>query len=362
VTVDPRKKSTKKRYLLWGLVIALIVMLLVGTSMVTGLSLNTFQLLAQAKVTIRGIDAYNRIRKKASQGYDMRAVRATWSQAKKAYQARQYTKADNLLDGVSQGLRDSRKVGYRIYYRSAGGIKVSGLVFKPIRGSKPWPTIAVNHPGFGSAADFSDVALMFRDRGYLTFCPDYRGGGKSEGKTELAKGEVDDVINGIEYLRTRGLVDENRIGMYGQSHGAAISLLAASRYHRIKAVVEASGFTDLAELYRYHVKNINKSKLSKSLVFYFSLIGGTPDKVPEEYKVRSAINYVNDIQAAVLIIHGGKDPLIPVSQAREMYEAMRSAGKTVEIKIYPNAGHGGSDPEAHQELERITFGWFEKYM
>lgn len=359
---DRPTKNNKTHYLLWGLIIALIITLLIGTSMVTGLSINTFQLLAQAKVTLRGIETYNQIRHKASQGYDVRVERAKWSQALKAYQARQYSKADRLVSDISHNLKESTKVGYRVYYRSSGDITVSGLVFKPNRGSKPWPTIVVNHPGFGAAADFSDIALLFRDHGYLTFCPDYRGGGKSRGKIELAKGEVDDVINGIEYLRTTGMVDDNHIGLYGQSHGAAIALLVAARYRRIKAVVEASGFTDVAALYRYHAKNMGKSKLSKSLVYYFSLIGGTPDKVPKEYAVRSAVNYANDIQAAVLIIHGGKDPLIPVSQAEEMYKALSNAGKTVEIKIYPNEGHGVRDPESSQELSGLTFSWFEKYL
>jgi len=102
-------------------------------------------------------------------------------------------------------------------------------------------------------------------------------------------------------------------------------------------------------------------KIKKILMPYYSVIGGTPDEVPQEYAVRSAVNYVNSIQAPILIIHGAKDPIVPVSQAKEMYQALRNAGKTAEMKIYPNEGHGVSDRRAQVELWLLTFSWFDPH-
>ena len=66
--------------------------------------------------------------------------------------------------------------------------------------------------------------------------------------TVLNLGLNDDVINGIEYVKSLGIVDDNRIGIYGQSHGATNALIAAGKYPGIKAVVAEAGFTDMHSL------------------------------------------------------------------------------------------------------------------
>ena len=345
-----------------GFVIALVVIVLAAASIGTGFVFTPFQLLVQTEATLRDLIALNQIRHKASMGYDVREARARWLESIKVYQTRQFVKADGLANHALADLKKSKRVGYRIYYKSSGNIRVSGLVFKPTHVGGPWPTIVALHPGFGTAADFSDVAISFRDHGYLAFCPDYRGSGKSEGKPELAKGEVDDVINGIRYLKSKGLVDNNRIGLFGQSHGAAVAMIVAGRYPEVKAVVEAAGFTDLASAYEYHTNKPGDLTIKKLLMSYYSVIGGTPDEVPQEYAVRSAVNYVQSIKAPIMIFHGAKDPIVPVGQAEEMYDALRNAGKTVEMKIYPNEGHGVSDRKSQIEIWQLTFSWFEKYL
>jgi dipeptidyl aminopeptidase/acylaminoacyl peptidase len=202
---------------------------------------------------------------------------------------------------------------------------------------------------------------MIRDRGYLVFNPDYRGSGESEGHHELAKGEVDDVICAIDYLKSRGLVEDDRIGMYGQSHGAAISMLAAERDGRIKAVVEEAGFCDAVGLYE-NVAHSSDAGLRQLLNDALPMIGGTPQEVPQEYAVRSAINYVDSITAPILLIHGEKDPLIPAEQAYRMYDALKARGKTTELKIYPQEAHCVNDPVGRMEVWQLMFEWFERYV
>jgi dienelactone hydrolase len=318
------------------------------------------QHLLRARAALSGTLAFMRLMRMASDGYDVREARARWSNALKAYEAGSYGRAIPLVGDVREALDGSVKAGYRIYYRSTGGVTVSGLVFEPSRGSGSWPTVVVNHPGFGAAAGFSDVALKFRDRGYCVFCPDFRGSGKSEGEHELAKGEIDDVIEGLEYLQARGVVDGERVALCGLSHGASIALIAAGRYPGARAVVAQAGFSDLAAAYRYHLTH--ESKIRNLLLRYWSVVGGTLEERPEEYAVRSAVNYADSIQAPVLLIHGENDEIVPVDQAREMYDALRKAGKTAELKIFPGQGHGVTGSEAREEVWRLTFEWLDRYM
>ena len=315
----------------------------------------------KAVVTKRGLDAANEINAKARDGYDVLAARAKWLEALQAYNTNDFKKTNYLIKQALGILTlSTKKVAERIYYRSADGTKVSGLLYRP-EGKGPWPLIVLCHAGFGEGADFSDVALMVRTKGYVVFNPDFRGSGKSQGKHEGAKGEVDDTISGIKYVKSLGVVDDTRVGIYGQSHGAAVALLAASRYSGIKAVVEESGFTDAVDLYNSEANSKDPSVVALKTEL-LSMIGGTPDQMPNEYQIRSAINYADRINAPVLLIHGAKDPLIPVNEAQRMYDALKADGKTAELKIYPDEGHTVTSPAGRNEVWEMMFAWFKKYV
>lgn len=319
------------------------------------------RIIDQASVTVRGLACANEIAQKAGEGYDVRDARARWTEALDAYNQGDFKRADRLIEQAYEALAVMRKVAERVFYPSSGGLTVSGLLFRPEEGVGPWPTIIVNHAGFGTAGDFSDVALMIRDRGYLVFNPDFRGSGMSQGSHEGAKGEVDDVIAAIDYLQQQGLVEGDRVGIYGQSHGAAVAVLAAARDPRIKAVVAEAGFYDAVGLYNNIASSTDPAAeaLKNELL---PMVGGTPEQVPQEYAVRSALNQVDTIRAAVLIIHGEKDPLCPVEQARRLYQALLERGKTAELKIYPEEAHCVNDPAGRLEVWELMFAWFERYV
>jgi dipeptidyl aminopeptidase/acylaminoacyl peptidase len=342
-----------------ALILGLCSVLVFGAVMLGGCSIT--QTIDKALVTKHGLDAANAINAKARDGYDVREARAKWTQALQAYTSNDMAKTDLLIkESLALLYKSSTKVAERLYYKSADGTRVSGLLYKP-EGAGPWPLIVVCHAGFGEGADFSEVALGIRDKGYVVFNPDFRGSGKSEGKHEAAKGEVDDTISGIKYVKSLGVVQDDRVGIYGQSHGAAVALLAAARYPGIKAVVEEAGFTDAVDIYNSESNSTDPTvvQLRGELL---QMVGGTPDQVPEEYKVRSAIYYADKINAPVLLIHGAKDPLIPVSQAQRMYDALKAAGKTAQLKIYPDEAHTVSSPAGRAEVWEMMFAWFKKYV
>lgn len=341
--------------------VAITAVILAAGILVGGCGCTLGRIIDQAGVTVRGLACANEISRKAGEGYDVREARSKWLEALDAYNQGDFRRADRLIDQAYEAMAVMEKVAERVFYPSSGGLTVSGLLFRPPEGRGPWPTVIVNHAGFGTAGDFSEVALMIRDRGYLVFNPDFRGSGMSQGSHEGAKGEVDDVIAAVDYLQREGLVEGERVGMYGQSHGAAVSVLAAARDPRIKAVVAEAGFYDAVDLYRNIASSTDPAAeaLKNELL---PMVGGTPEQVPQEYAVRSVLNYVDGIQAAVLIIHGEKDPLCPVDQARRLYQAMLEKGKTAELKIYPEEAHCVNAPAGRLEVWELMFAWFERYL
>ena len=60
---------------------------------------------------------------------------------------------------------------------------------------------------------------------------------------------------------------------------------------------------------------------------------------PEEYLRMSPITYVRDIDTPLLIIHSEDDLRCPITQAEELFVALRTLGKDVEFVRFPAEGH-----------------------
>jgi dipeptidyl aminopeptidase/acylaminoacyl peptidase len=69
------------------------------------------------------------------------------------------------------------------------------------------------------------------------------------------------------------------------------------------------------------------------------LFGGTPDELPELYRERSPITYVDRVRAAVLIITGANDTRCPRRQVDNYVAALRDVGVPHHYDVY-EAGHG----------------------
>ena len=66
--------------------------------------------------------------------------------------------------------------------------------------------------------------------------------------------------------------------------------------------------------------------------------------------------YLATIRARTLIIHGDRDPLMPVYVPNELYRSIPNAA----LWIVPNAGHWpfGEDPEALAHFRRTVAAFF----
>lgn len=106
------------------------------------------------------------------------------------------------------------------------------------------------------------------------------------------------VSDAVTWLGARFEVDPGRMGIVGISLGAALALAAAARDARVRAIVD-----------------------------YFG-------PWPEELAA------VQPRLPPVLILHGERDPIVPVAHARAIEEACRRQGTPCEVTIYPDQGHG----------------------
>ena len=108
----------------------------------------------------------------------------------------------------------------------------------------------------------------------------------------------------------------------------------------VDAVVASSTPADLTRLY-------NESHLGGLAAAQF--LGGSPEQVAANYIAASPADQVSPGDPPMLLIHGRQDPLIPVSQSREMQAALNAAGVRNEL-ILVNGGHKLDFPPQYPEL------------
>jgi dipeptidyl aminopeptidase/acylaminoacyl peptidase len=69
----------------------------------------------------------------------------------------------------------------------------------------------------------------------------------------------------------------------------------------------------------------------------------------------------NRADAPLLLIHGKDDTVVPFSQAQEMLEAMRRAGKPVELTVLPGEDHWLSSGDTRTRMLEAMVGFLEKH-
>jgi dipeptidyl aminopeptidase/acylaminoacyl peptidase len=222
-----------------------------------------------------------------------------------------------------------------IWYVS-DGLRVKARVFWPV-GKGPFPGIVFGHGGVDGLSDSSIRRCReLAKAGFAVFAPSYRGEDGSQGVIEVAKGEVNDVLNGLEVFKQDGRLDPSRVAMMGTSHGALIGLLAVSTSDQFRALVFAYGVSDIFAWWDYLVatNQVGTDALTKRIY------GTGPTSRPESFRIRNGMNVLERVNVPVLILQGELDTTVPSSQAQALYDGLIRLEKWAQLELYPNSEHG----------------------
>lgn len=136
-----------------------------------------------------------------------------------------------------------------------GGVHLAGNLLLPEMESPAPGIIFVQGAGNRPSRRLREIAEHFATSGIAALIYDKRGTGRSGGTYESSapyENLVNDVLAGINLLKTRPEIDKSRIGIWGLSQGAYISAEAASRSSDIQfvLVVGASVADGMLTFYR----------------------------------------------------------------------------------------------------------------
>jgi dipeptidyl aminopeptidase/acylaminoacyl peptidase len=89
------------------------------------------------------------------------------------------------------------------------------------------------------------------------------------------------------------------------------------------------------------------------------LVGAPIQSNPDLAARANPISYVDGDEPPFLIVHGGKDPLVPLEQSQLLYQALSAAGGEATFKALLDAGHGGPQFE-EPAVQRLVCEFFEQ--
>jgi acetyl esterase/lipase len=175
---------------------------------------------------------------------------------------------------------------------------------------------------------------------------------------------AEDVRRSVRFIRMKAKefgVQPDRLGVLGGSAGGHLSLLLGTtgddgdskakdpllqQSSRVAAVVALFPPTDIREWVKNPPENI---KRFTALRF--------DSKKAGDY---SPLLKVTDKSAAILLIHGDKDDLVPIDHSQKMYDALQKAKVKSKLVVVEGAGHHFDAKQTQKIVVPAMVEWFEK--
>ncbi|MDB1086480.1 prolyl oligopeptidase family serine peptidase [Streptomyces sp. ACA25] len=264
------------------------------------------------------------------------SVEYLWSSAAKPPQVRS-TAGGVVLDPPGMTAPGSVLVE-DLWVEGPGGL-IHALVQKP-EGEGPFPTVFDVHGG-PTAHDsdaFAAQPAAWVDHGFAVVRVNYRGStGYGREWTDALKHrigliELEDIAAVREQCVSSGLSDPERMVLTGGSWGGYLTLLGLGVQPDLWAVgVAAVPVADYVAAYEDEMEGLRAMDRT--------ILGGTPEEVPERWRDSSPITYVDRVRAPVYISAGLNDPRCPIRQIENYVDRLRERGAAHEVYRY-DAGHG----------------------
>jgi dipeptidyl aminopeptidase/acylaminoacyl peptidase len=251
-----------------------------------------------------------------------------------------------------------------VSWKGPDGRVLDGILTYPARytAGQRYPLVLLIHggPTSSSRERFSLMRYVLATHDWLVFEPNYRGsdnGGSAFGAAiyrDAGQGPGEDVMSGVAYLKSRGLVDEQRMAVSGWSYGGFMTTWLAGHYPVWKAAVAGAAVTDWVEMYDLSDGNITAAEATGASPYV-----GDGMEVNRRQSPASAIT---KIRAPTLIMCDTGDFRVPITQSYGLYRALVDNHVTTEFYAIPTGGHFPGDPVRQMDVYQRWVDWLQRYL
>ncbi|WP_334162025.1 alpha/beta hydrolase family protein [Phenylobacterium sp.] len=251
-------------------------------------------------------------------------------------------------------------------FKAADGLDLTGYVTLPRgREAKGLPLVVLPHGGPASRDEpgFDWWAQALASRGYAVLQVNFRGSdGLGRGLLEAGFGQwgrkmQTDLSDGVRHLAAQGVVDPRRVCIVGASYGGYAALAGATHDRGVyRCAASVAGVSDLRKLIAY---SRNQSG-SMSLRYWTRFMGAEDLGDPVLAELSPALHAAR-AEIPVLLVHGRDDTVVPLDQSRSMAEALRAAGKPVELVVQSSEDHWLTRGETRVGMLNAVVTFLEKH-
>ncbi len=274
--------------------------------------------------------------------------------------------AAKMVMSLNRDLLDYRTLGEveEIWYNSSvDGRKVQGWIVKPpfYKKGEKYPLLVENHGGpISNYGDrFSPEIQLYASAGYVVFYPNPRGS-TSYGE-EFANllyhnypGEdYNDVMDGVDAVISKGYINQNELFVTGGSAGGIMTAWMIGKNNRFKA----------AAVIKPVMNWISKTLVADNYYGYANTrYPGQPWENPEAYWKFSPLSLVGNIETPTLVMVGTADLRTPLSEAKQLYHALKLRKIETALVEVPGAYHliANRPSQLITKVEHIL-AWFKRY-
>ncbi|AUP79201.1 alpha/beta hydrolase family protein [Flavivirga eckloniae] len=275
-------------------------------------------------------------------------------------------KAPQLITNLNSDLLSYRELGKteEVWYKSSyDGRDIQGWIVKPpfYDPSKKYPLLVENHGGpiLNYGDRFTAEIQLYAADGYVVFYPNPRGSTSyGEAFANLLLNnypgqDYNDVMDGVDYLVEKGIVDNDKLFVTGGSAGGIMAAWMIGKNNRFKASVVVKPVMNW----------ISKTLVADNYYGYANTrYPGQPWENFENYWKFSPISLVGNIETPTMVMVGMNDLRTPPSEAKQLYHALKLRKvETVLVEI-PEASHGiAKKPSNLISKVAHTLAWLNKY-
>lgn len=248
-----------------------------------------------------------------------------------------------------------------VWFTARDGVKVPARIYRPAKAAKGGPAVIFVHgAGYTQnvhkwwASYYREYMFhnMLTDNGYTVLDIDYRA---SEGygrdwRTAIYRymggKDLQDQVDGAQFLVNNYGVGKNKIGIYGGSYGGFITLMGLfTSPGTFKSGAALRSVTDWAHYNHGYTANILNQPQEDSIAYHRS----------------SPINFAEGLQDNLLILHGMVDVNV------HFQDVVRLSQRLIELKkdnwefaVYPLEDHGFVEPSSWTDEYKRIFKLFQE--
>lgn len=270
-----------------------------------------------------------------------------------------------LVMSLNDDILKQRSLGKveEIWYKSSVDQRdIQGWIVKPpfFDSSKKYPLLVENHGGpIANYGDrFSPEMQLYASAGYVVFYPNPRGStsyGEEFGNLlyhNYPGEDYNDVMDGVDAILKKGYTSEDSLFVTGGSAGGIMTAWMIGKNNRFRS----------AAVIKPVMNWISKTLTADNYYYYaYSRYPGQPWENYQDYWKFSPISLVGNIQTPTLVMVGSNDLRTPLSEAKQLYHALKIRKIDTALVEMPGASHFIANRPS-QLIAKIEYilAWFER--